>query len=465
MGKKRRDDPGGIRAYIFVLPVITIIAMLHVIIITLIMAINTSSSMLSATMQNSGSYIEEATSILAGSSLLAETSGNFVLVPLTESGEVNEFPLRAYANELETGRRGYQVAERFRDYDVSAEVLEKIGLAADAAADLMQTQLHALALMTSVYPLKDGSLKARIPMPELSRQEQAMSGEQKIGLAHRLIQSSDYAQNKQTVSENINTCSGMIKEAMGRHAAAEAARVMFLRRLLWAFTLMIIAILIVTFFILHRQVIRPLVDYTHLINSENLLDEKTGFAEVRRLAAAYNRLLRRRDALDGILRSAAETDALTNLPNRYSYEHYILELQDGSHAIALLLFDVNYLKVTNDTFGHAAGDALLRSSAECILSCFGSPREHNCFRFGGDEFAAVVKDTSSEEIKRMVEHFREDQKKREISIACGCAYTNDIGETTFKSMMEQADRDMYEQKKMLHVQRDFYNRTKNVCPV
>lgn len=164
-------QPGGIRAYIFVLPVITIIAMLHVIIITLIMAINTSSSMLSATMQNSGSYIEEATSILAGSSLLAETSGNFVLVPLTESGEVNEFPLRAYANELETGRRGYQVAERFRDYDVSAEVLEKIGLAADAAADLMQTQLHALALMTSVYPLKDGSLKARIPMPELSREE------------------------------------------------------------------------------------------------------------------------------------------------------------------------------------------------------------------------------------------------------------------------------------------------------
>lgn len=146
---------------------------------------------------------------------------------------------------------------------------------------------------------------------------------------------------------------------------------------------------------------------------------------------------------------------MTNLPNRYSYEHYILELQDGSHAIALLLFDVNYLKVTNDTFGHAAGDALLRSSAECILSCFGSSKEDNCFRFGGDEFAAVVKDTSSDEIKRMVERFREDQKKREISIACGCAYTDDIGETTFKTMMEQADREMYEQKKMLHVQRVF----------
>ena len=81
-------------------------------IITLIMAINTSSSTLSATMQNSGSYIEEATSILAGSSLLAETSSNFVLVPLTEKGEVNIFPLQAYANELETDRRGYQVADR-----------------------------------------------------------------------------------------------------------------------------------------------------------------------------------------------------------------------------------------------------------------------------------------------------------------------------------------------------------------
>ena len=111
---------------------------------------------------------------------------------------------------------------------------------------------------------------------------------------------------------------------------------------------------------------------------------------------------------------------------------------------------MNYLKITNDTYGHAAGDELLRSSAECISSCFGSSAEHNCFRFGGDEFAAVVKDTSPADVQKMVRQFQEDQKKRDISIAWGCAYTDDIAGTNFKEMMAKADRDMYEQKRELH---------------
>ena len=448
--ENRRSNSRGIHGNRLMIPIIIILAVLHVCIITLIMSINTTSSSMSKIMQDSGNYIEDATSILAGSSLLSETSTNFVLVPQTETGEVNIFPLNAYAGELQQDRRGHQVLERFQSYEVSKEVLAEIEQAAGCAETMLEAQLHALALMTSVYPLPDEALQASIPMPELTAEEAAMPAEQRIGLAHRLIMSSEYAQNKSGVSVHVNTATGMIRGSMGSKAAEIARRIALLRTALWTITSLIIIILVLTFIGIYRQILSPLNVFTKLIRSSNPLNETLGLVEVRSLAVAYNGLLRRRDALDNILRSAAATDTLTNLPNRYGYEQYILEIQERSCAVALLVFDVNLLKETNDRFGHAAGDQLLRSSAECIENCFGSEAEHNCFRFGGDEFAAVVKGATLDEVERMVAQFQEAQQNRQISIAWGCAYTEDITETNFQEMMEEADQEMYDRKKVQH---------------
>ena len=95
------------------------------------------------------------------------------------------------------------------------------------------------------------------------------------------------------------------------------------------------------------------------------------------MASAYNNLEKRREAL----RSVAETDTLTNLPNRYRFEKYILSAGDSGYSLAILMFDINYLKETNDTLGHSAGDELIQKVAHCISSCFGE----NSFRIGGDE--------------------------------------------------------------------------------
>ena len=165
------------------------------------------------------------------------------------------------------------------------------------------------------------------------------------------------------------------------------------------------------------------------------------------VAAAYNDVLKRRDTLDNILRSAAETDALTNLPNRYRFEQYLLESGERGYSMALLLFDVNYLKRTNDTEGHLAGDKLIRTAADCISSCFGE----YCFRFGGDEFAAIVKDCTPEKIDQMVARFEETEKAKNVSISLGYAYAREVGDTTFRQMMDEADKKMYEMKRQNHM--------------
>lgn len=445
--KEEKNRVGGISANRLVIPVVVILAVLHLMILSVIFMINTSSSRLSRFTQDAGRNTEEATSILAGSSLLSETSSHFILMPLNETGEINVAPLQAYAFELSQPRRGSQVLEKFRTYDVREEELALIEEAANSADFMLEAQIHALSLMRDVYPLPEIPPLTSIPLAELTEEEQKMSDVQKEAAARTLVLGSVYGLNKQTVSASVNACVEMMKSDTSRVVAETSRKIAIMRKLLWTITIMIIVILIAAFAALYRQILAPLSRFVKQIPEDVSLQEDRGFKEVRMVAAAYNDVLKRRNALDNILRSAAETDALTNLPNRYRFEQYLLESGERGYSMALLLFDVNYLKRTNDTEGHLAGDKLIRTAADCISSCFGE----YCFRFGGDEFAAIVKDCTPEKIDQMVARFEETEKAKNVSISLGYAYAREVGDTTFRQMMDEADKKMYEMKRQNHM--------------
>jgi diguanylate cyclase (GGDEF) domain len=83
----------------------------------------------------------------------------------------------------------------------------------------------------------------------------------------------------------------------------------------------------------------------------------------------------------------AQTDALTQLPNRSSFNEAIAQLEKGSSTWGLLLADVDNLKLINDRFGHLAGDDLIRAIAERASDLGEGCR---AFRLGGDEFAILI---------------------------------------------------------------------------
>ena len=447
MRKNRHlSQHGGLSAGKLVMPIILTLAALHLSIILLIININTSSSQLSIIMQENGIYTQDATSLLAGSSLLSETSTHFVLMPILETGELNLNPLISYATELEKEHRGDDVLERFREYHVSGDVVDRIAEAAVSADYMLDAQLHAISLMNSIHPLPEVQPLNTLPLTELTEEERAMDDEQRAAAARALVLNSIYGLNKQSVSNNVNTGVELLQAQTGQRSALISGRIALLRQLLWVVTISIIIILILTFALLYQEMLLPLERFVQLIPENRLLNEKKGFNEVRLVAAAYNGVLTRRDALDAILRSAAETDALTNLPNRYRFEQYLLEAEESGHSTAVMLFDINYLKRTNDTEGHLAGDQLIRTAADCISSCFGE----NCFRFGGDEFAAIVTDVTPESLDQMVHEFENIEKEHNVSISMGYAYVADIGSTTYKKLLDEADRNMYEQKKEVH---------------
>ena len=444
------DHLGGIPANRIVVPLIILFIIINLLIIFLFYSISKQSSTLSSIMQKTGEYTSDATDMLAGSSKMSEVASGFILMPVTESGEINYSPLSAYASELKVDRRGPAVAERFETYDVSDEDRVYINEAAEAADAMMQSQLHALALMNSVYQFNDVPALSSIPLPELSEKEQAYPDEKKIGTARQLILGTEYALNKQTVSNDVNACATNLKKESAAKVAAAHAKVNQYRYALIVVTVGMILLLVLLFAMLYQQILIPIRRITEQIRKNEPLSTIRGLREVREMAFAYNGLLHRRDMLDNILRSAAEIDTLTKLPNRYAFTQYLLESHDKGYSLGLMMFDVNFLKQTNDTLGHQAGDDLLRKAAECISKCFGSAGESNCFRLGGDEFAAVIKNPTMELLDNEIKLFLLEQQRRNISISWGYALASELSNASVEDLIDAADKRMYQQKLKMH---------------
>jgi len=102
----------------------------------------------------------------------------------------------------------------------------------------------------------------------------------------------------------------------------------------------------------------------------------------------------------------AETDALTGLRNRGSFDDRLAALvsDPGTQPVVLVMLDLDGFKQYNDLYGHPAGDALLRAAARAISS---SVRDGDmCFRYGGDEFAILLPVTDAESAKQIAERVR-----------------------------------------------------------
>lgn len=98
-----------------------------------------------------------------------------------------------------------------------------------------------------------------------------------------------------------------------------------------------------------------------------------------------------------MLQRLMNSDGLTGLSNRRHFDEY-LELEwrramREQQQLSLLMIDVDYFKVYNDSFGHLAGDEALRQVAEAIRSSCSRPTDLPA-RYGGEEFALVLPNTS-----------------------------------------------------------------------
>ncbi|HET8633770.1 MAG TPA: diguanylate cyclase [Gemmatimonadales bacterium] len=114
--------------------------------------------------------------------------------------------------------------------------------------------------------------------------------------------------------------------------------------------------------------------------------------ELHQVAQEFNRMIGRIHESEDALADLAQRDGLTRLLNRRAFDIAIAEVfarrQRMHESFALVLFDLDHFKSVNDTYGHAAGDEVLRAAAQAISSEM-RPFDR-LFRTGGEEFAAIL---------------------------------------------------------------------------
>ena len=107
-------------------------------------------------------------------------------------------------------------------------------------------------------------------------------------------------------------------------------------------------------------------------------------------------------------RSEAMQDELTEIGNRKAFNNAIQELmfdaQDDPNKLCLILSDIDHFKKFNDTYGHLVGDSVLRYYAS-IMKKGKSDNETIC-RYGGEEFAILIANSSLEEAQKRAEEIR-----------------------------------------------------------
>ena len=140
------------------------------------------------------------------------------------------------------------------------------------------------------------------------------------------------------------------------------------------------------------------------------------------------------------------TDSLTGTYNRRYYDDYIQNAEDIQAAV---MIDVDNFKYINDNYGHDAGDIVLHSIAQTILSCV--RRSDAVIRYGGDEFAVIFYQIPEEAFENKLEKIRylveilsvNEYPKIHMSISVGGAYGTKRANELFKI----ADRMMYQSKR------------------
>ncbi len=149
----------------------------------------------------------------------------------------------------------------------------------------------------------------------------------------------------------------------------------------------------------------------------------------------------------------AFTDPLTGLGNRRVLEHRLLDIFERPSVdrqdVALIMCDVDGLKVINDTLGHSAGDQLLVAAGESLKTAADSVANSTVCRIGGDEFCVVLDGggmLSSHPVMDMaLDLFQRSGPNR--SMSCGVALATDEVQSP-NELLRRADVAQYEQKRI-----------------
>ncbi|MFL5943397.1 MAG: diguanylate cyclase [Gaiellaceae bacterium] len=149
--------------------------------------------------------------------------------------------------------------------------------------------------------------------------------------------------------------------------------------------------------------------------------------------------------------SEARIDSLTGLANRRALEEIlaaeISRAQRFRHELAVVLLDLDRFKEINDSFGHAAGDVMLRAVSVLLTSL--ARQGDTVARWGGEEFVVVLPETDAPGARRFAERLRrtiEAHPVGEMRTSASCGVATMLPDDSVEALLGAADQGLYRAK-------------------
>lgn len=216
---------------------------------------------------------------------------------------------------------------------------------------------------------------------------------------------------------------------------------------------------------LKPSLIVPLVQRNHLdgilvLGEKISLPEEQGYSSYEKELILTIASLAAVAIYNSTLLERSSTDMMTHLKLKYFFYNVLTDKLDAAMAqnlpLAVIMFDIDFFKRFNDTYGHACGDYVLQTVAKIIRSCIRSCDLAS--RYGGEEFTVMLDKTGkddamtvAERIRRHVEEYDFCYENQHVKV------TISIGVTVFdseknlvsspKQLVEQADQALYVSKR------------------
>jgi len=149
--------------------------------------------------------------------------------------------------------------------------------------------------------------------------------------------------------------------------------------------------------------------------------------------------------------SEARIDSLTGLANRRAVEEIlaaeIARAERFKHQLAVVLLDLDHFKDINDSFGHAAGDVMLRAVSRLLTSL--ARQGDTVARWGGEEFVVVLPETDLQGAQRFAERLRrtiEAHAVGDMRTSASCGVATMLPEDSVEELLGAADQALYQAK-------------------